>query len=271
MSELNAPQRSLTARVLRDPLFVFAVAGLGLYVVYAALRADEAQSIRLPASTRAALISSFEALAGRAATPADIARIERDFINDEVLFREALANDLHLSDSTVRSRLIEEMRLRITGPLPDPTDEQLVNHYSENLDRYRSEPAITFEHVYFSERPANEAALLEQLRAGRSIAGESFDHGREFPQYGRSLLRGMFGQAFTEALWDVPLNTWIGPLESARGWHFVLATERLTPDLLPFDVVRQQVEIEYLAALIETAVDRHVEDRRQRLEVQVER
>jgi PPIC-type PPIASE domain len=271
MSGLNATQGSLAARVVRDPLFVFAVAGLGLYLVYAGLQAGAGQTIRLPASTRAALISNFEALAGRPATPADVARIERDFINDEVLFREALANDLHLSDSSVRSRLIEEMRMRITGPLPDPTDEQLVNHYSENLDRYRSEPAITFQHVYFSERPANEAALLEQLRAGRPIDGESFDLGREFPQYGRSLLRGMFGQPFTEALWNAPLHTWVGPLESARGWHFVQATERLAPALLPFDAVRQQVEIEYLAAQIASAVDRHVDDKRQRLDVQIER
>jgi hypothetical protein len=271
MSVEKATHRPVLWRVVRDPLFVFAVAGVCLYLAYAWLRPDDSQPIRLTASTRAALIGSFGTLAGRPATPADIARIEREFITDELLFREALENDMHLTDSSVRGRLVEEMRFRITGMLPDPTDEQLVNHYSENLDRYRSEQAVTFRHVYFRARPANEAAILMQLRAGRPIEGESFDHGLEFPQYGRSLLRGIFGQSFTDALWDAPLGTWIGPLESAHGWHYVRATERLAPVLLPFDVVRPQVENDFLMALIDSAVDRHVDERRRRYEVQIER
>jgi peptidyl-prolyl cis-trans isomerase C len=271
VSERNATQRSLLSRIVRDPLFIFLLAGIGLYALYAGIQRHSGQAIVLTAATRAELIAGFEAAAGRPATAADVERIERDFVTDEVLFRAALDDDMHLSDSTVRGKLIEEMRFRITGLLPDPTDEQLVNHYAEHLDLYRSEPSVTFRHVYFQSRPANEAALLAQLRAGQPVEGESFDHGREFPRFGRSLLRGMFGQPFTEALWQAPIGTWTGPLPSTRGWHFVLATERVPPALLPFDAVRQQVENDYLRTLIDTAVDRYVDQHRQRYDVQVER
>jgi peptidyl-prolyl cis-trans isomerase C len=261
----------LLSRVVRDPLFLFLVAGIGLYALYAGIQRNTGQAIVLTAATRAELIASFETMAGRPATAVDIERIERDFVTDEVLFRAALAEDLHLTDSTVRGKLIEEMRFRITGMLPDPTDEQLANHYAEHMDLYRSEPAVTFRHVYFHEQPADAARLLAQLQAGRTVDGESFDHGREFPRFGRSLLRGLFGQPFTEALWQAPLGTWTGPLESTRGWHFVLPTERLPAALLPFAAVRQQVENDYLRTLIDSAVDRYVEQHRQRYDVQVER
>jgi len=263
--------RSVLLRILREPLFAFAVIGGALFLAYAAMRPRDSEPVILQAPARAGLIASFETLNGRKATADDIARIERDYVTDELLFREALENGLHLSNPSIRSRLVEEMKFRITGPLPDPTDEQLVNHYSDNLDRYRSEPAVTFRQVYFAQRPADPAAILAQLRQGQPVTGQPFRHGLEFPQYGHSMLRGMFGQPIVEALSVAPLGLWIGPLESAYGWHYLQASERLPAVLLPFDAVRQQVENDFLVALIDAAVERRVDELRQRHAVQIER
>ena len=263
--------RSVLLRVVREPLFAFVVIGGALFLAYAATRSREPEPVVLQASARAGLIASFETLKGRKATADDIARIERDYVTDELLFREALQNGLHLSDPSIRSRLVEEMRFRITGPLPDPTDEQLVNHYSDNLDHYRSEPVVTFRQVYFAQQPPDPAAILAQLRQGEPVTGQPFRHGLDFPRYGHSMLRGMFGQPIVEALSVAPLGQWIGPLESPYGWHYLQATERLPAALLPFDAVRQQVENDFLVTLIDAAVDRHVQELRQRHAVSVER
>ena len=261
----------MLARMIRDPLFAFAVAGIALFAVYAVLQSRSAEPVRLTAATRGALIADFEALTGRPAGADDIARIEREYVADELLFRDAIDTDLHLTDGEVRRQLVEKMRLRITGLLPDPTDEQLVNHYAENLDRYRSEPAVSFEHVYFSSLPPDSASVLARLRAGEVIAGEPFAQGRSFPRYGRSILRGMFGQSFVDALWSAPLGEWSGPLESPQGWHYLRATERLPEALLAFDEVRSQVENDYLVAQIQQAVERRVAELEQRHEVIIER
>ncbi len=263
--------RSLLLRILREPLFTFAIIGGALFLAYAAIRSSESEPVILQATARAGLIASFETLKGRKATADDIARIERDYVTEELLFREALENGLHRSNPAIRSRLVEEMQLRITGPLPDPTDEQLVNHYSDNLDRYRSEPAVTFRQVYFAQRPADPAAILAQLRQGQPVTGQSFRHGLEFPRYGHSMLRGMFGQPIVKALSVAPLGQWIGPLESPYGWHYLRVSERLPAVLLPFDAVRQQVENDFLVALIDAAVERHVAELRQRHTVRIER
>jgi hypothetical protein len=257
--------------MLREPLLAFALIGGLLFLAYRARQPADAESIVLPATARAALIADFEAATGRTATTADITRIEQEFITDEVLFREALAQGLHLADSSVRARLVEEMRLRVTGPLPEATVEQLVNHYSEHLDRYQSEPAATFRHVYFAQHPADPQALLLQLRAGRNVTGEPFGRGAEFSGYGQSMLRGLFGQAFTAALWTAPPGEWTGPLQSQYGWHYVRVQERLPPALLPFDAVRQQVENDLSVDTIATAVEQHVQQVLPRYVVRVER
>ena len=269
--DLSATMRSLLLRILREPLFTFAIIGGALFLTYAATRSHESEPVILQAQVRAALVASFETRTGRKATADDIARIERDYVTEELLLREALENGLHRSNPSIRGSLVEEMRIRITGPLPDPTDEQLVNHYSDNLDRYRSEPAVTLRQVYFAQRPADPAAILAQLRQGQPVTGQPFRHGLEFPQYGHSMLRGMFGQPIVEALSVAPLGQWIGPLESPYGWHYLLASERLPAVLLPFDAVRQQVENDYLVALIDAAVERHLDGLRQRHAVQIER
>lgn len=262
---------SRLARLVRDPLFAFAVAGGALFVGYSQLAAPAITPVRLGSETRTALIAEFESRAGRRADSDDIARLERDWINDELLFREALDAGMHLGDSVVRARMIEEMRYRITGLLPDPSEEQLVNHYADHRERYLTEPAISFEHVYFERIESAPVALLDRLRKGEGLQGDDFWQGNSFPRYGESMIRGLFGQAFLEALKQAPPGRWTGPVESTRGFHFVRVSQPHEPSLLPFEVVRQQVENDYLVLIIERTVDARVEQLRSRYQIDVER
>lgn len=259
------------ARIFRDPLFVFLTAGAALFGAYAILEPRRNEPVRLTAEARAALIADHEALTGTRPGADDIARLEREYVAEELLFREAIADGMHLRDGGVRSRLVEQMRLRITGLLPEPDDEQLVNHYAEHLELYKAEPSMSFEQVYFSALPEEAAALATKLRAGRPVHGDSFRYGQQFPRYGRSMLRGMFGQSFVAALWDAPLGVWTGPIQSAQGWHFVRPAERLPELLLPFDAVRDQVENDFVAAQTRQAVERRVAELALRYQVEIER
>jgi hypothetical protein len=259
------------ARLARDPLFAFAVAGGALFVGYTQFAAPASTPVRLGNETRDALIAEFESRAGRKASGEDVAQLERDWIGDELLFREALDAGMHLGDSVVRARMIEEMRYRITGLLPDPSDEQLVNHYADHRERYLTEPALSFEHIYFERIESAPASILDRLREGEVLRGDAFWQGESFPNYGESMIRGLFGQAFLDALNEAPQGQWIGPVASTRGFHFVLISQSHEPSLLPFEVVRQQVENDYLVLIIERAVDARIAQIRSRYQVDVER
>ena len=112
--------RSLLLRILREPLFAFAVSAAPCSCATPRLQSRESEPVVLPAPVRAGLIAGFEARSGRKATADDIARIERDYLTEELLLREALENGLHLSDPSVRARLVEEMRTADHGPAAGP-------------------------------------------------------------------------------------------------------------------------------------------------------
>jgi hypothetical protein len=258
-------------RIVGDPLFAFAIAGLALFGLFEVVSGDDAEPVQLTAETRAALVRDFESVAGRKATADDVARIEHDYVADELLFRDAIARGLHLTDTKVRGRLIEAMRLEAAGSLAEQTVEELANYYAEHLDRYRSEPAASFELVYFAAMPGEPEATLARLRSGERGGGDPFAPGERFPRYGRSMLRGLFGQSFVDAVWAAPTGEWSGPLRSSQGWHYVLVTERLPGELLPFETVREQVATDFAAAAIQGAVDRRVAELERRYGVRVER
>lgn len=256
----NGPARAATwpARLLREPLVVFLLAGSLLFALYAAVEARRTTPVVLTEATRAVLVADFTAVAGRAPDAVETARLEGEYVVDELLLREAIARGLHLRSRAVRGLLVEEMRLEITGPLPDPSDEELVNFYSDHLQLYQAEPSISFEHVFLHERPVEGELLRSRLQAGEAVAGDPFPPGLAFDRYGRSILRSMFGHPFVEALSAAPAGQWSGPLESLHGWHFVRPTETVAGTLLPFDAVRDQVEADFYADAIERAVQRHL-------------
>jgi peptidyl-prolyl cis-trans isomerase C len=256
----DEPARPATwrARLLREPLVVFLLAGSLLFALHAAVEARRTPPVALTEAIRAALVADFTSVAGRAPDAAEAARLEREYVVDELLLREAVARGLHLRSSAVRARLVEEMRLEITGPLPDPSDEELVNFYAEHLQLYQAEPSVSFEHVFLHERPLEGEVLRARLQAGDTVTGDPFPPGLAFDRYGRSILRSMFGHPFVEALWAAPPGQWSGPIESLHGWHFVRPTEKAAGTLLPFDAVRDQVEGDLYADAIERAVQRHL-------------
>ena len=275
MIEAPPPRATIAARLgrlLRDPLLVFVVAGAALFIGYGQFATPADTLVRLGSETRSRLVADFESRAGRKASSEDVARLEREWITDELLFRDALDAGVHLADGVVRARMVEEMRHRATGLLPDPGEEQLVNHYADHRERYLTEPSISFEHVYFKRlEDAKAAGLLDRLRQGDAVQGDAFWQGQTFPGYGESMIRGLFGQAFLAALKDAPPGVWTGPVESTRGLHFVLSRELHPASLLPFETVRPQVENDLLALVIERSVETRIEQLRTRYQVVVER
>jgi peptidyl-prolyl cis-trans isomerase C len=259
-----------TPRRIGEPLFAFALGGAVLFAAYALSAPLRAPPLVVDAATRAALVAEFEALAGRPALAVDIERLLQRHIADELLFRDALDRGVHLDDAEVRKVLVAAMRREAAGLLPDPTDEQLVDHYARHAGDYVGEDSVDFTQVYFAQAPADPSGLLERLRRGETIAGEAFVHGSDFPDYGRSMLRGLFGVAFVEALWRLPVGDWSGPIASSRGWHFVRLDARREGRRLPFATVRGQVEQDFLSAQIEAAVARRVAYLRQRHEVRID-
>jgi len=250
------------ATLRKDPVLLFFALGGLLFVTFSLFNRDAPDAIVLSDRGLAVLVSEFEMLRGRPASDAEEASIIRDYYQRELLFREAIAEGLHRSVPGVRQLLIEEMQQRVTGDLPEPSGKDLVNYYTDHMERYYAEATITLEQRFYRDLPGEAEALLAALRSGSAPAGDVTRQGNRFPAYGESMLRGMFGAELFANIQALPTGQWEGPFQSPQGWHFFRVSERGERELLPFTRVRDQVLADYQASTVAQSVSAYVERRR---------
>ncbi|EAQ97107.1 peptidyl-prolyl cis-trans isomerase [Congregibacter litoralis] len=252
----------VSRRFLRDPLFAFFAIGGLCFIAYTQLNREATTPITLSQSAQALLVAEWEMLTGKSAQAADVDAILNDYYQRELLYREGIASELHLSDASVRELIIELMQQRVTGEIAEPSPKDLVNFYADNIERYYTEASISFSQKVFASAPENPEALREQLNQGGGQAGAVPWQGSDFPDYGVSMVRGLFGQPLLEILQSLAFGEWQGPYESRQGWHYFRVTARRAPQLLPFERVRDQVLADYQAAAVAQAVAEFTDARR---------
>jgi peptidyl-prolyl cis-trans isomerase C len=256
-------------RVLRDPLTAFALIGLACFALYAVIHSGR-QTIDVSKAAQVSLAQDFELLTGRAPTAADKKKLVDDYIADEVLFRVALDRNMHLTDNQTKRRLIDKLRFMVTGAPVEPTEEDLIDYYAMNTGLYRSEPKLTFDHVFFEQAPADPAAVLARLDHGEPVTGDEFWMGGHFDAYGQSMVRGMLGQPFVSALKAAPVGRWTGPVKSMRGVHFVRLGGLSGEALMPYTAVREQIRQDWMAQRTNAILDKEVSKFKESYNVKIE-
>ncbi len=256
-------------RWLRDPVALFFALGAGLFFTYGLLQGEGREPVVLSDAGLAVLLGEFEMLTGRPADAGERKQLIDDYYRSEVLYREGLRGEIYRDDSMLREAIVDVMRRRVSGALPEPAGRDLVNYYADNIQRYYSEPSITLRQRFFREPPEAPEAMLEALVAGEAISSDPPPQGQRFPAYGESMLRGLFGPTIVESLRSAPLNHWFGPLESASGWHLFRVEGRHPAKVLPFARVENQVLADYQAEVVSARLEDFLELHRDRYPLQV--
>ncbi|MDP5065515.1 MAG: peptidylprolyl isomerase [Haliea sp.] len=110
---------------LRAPWFHFLLLGVLLYVAQAKLFPTPPPVVGpLPEARTDALVTQWVALTGRQPEPAELAHLQRNELEQDMLFQRALSLELHRQDPVVQQRLL--LNLRFLGlAAPDAGDEAL--------------------------------------------------------------------------------------------------------------------------------------------------
>lgn len=240
-----APRPSVLRRVLAEPLLHFILCAGVLFFFHRQFGKPE---ITVTPEAVTGLAQDFESRAGRPPTGAERAKLLTDYIDNEVLYREALAKGLE-QDNRVRTLLVQTMRTTLRPVLPEPADAELEALRRETPDQYRYPQKVSFAHVSFVEEKDVPADLLDRLRAGASHEGlgNLAKLPNPFPPSDLSQLDWMLGAEFRDALAKCPDATWSGPLKSRRGVHFVRILSRETPRDLPLAEIRPKLTALWIA------------------------
>jgi PPIC-type PPIASE domain len=250
----------LVKKLLREPLMHFLLLGAALFAVSATLvkgTGNEPGKIIVSQARIEHLATGFALTWLRAPTAEELEGLVRNYVREEVYYREAMAMGLDRDDSIVRRRLQQRLELvsQNMADLMQPTDEELRAFLQDHPDKFRLERRFTFRQIFLSperhrDRLAGDAAdLLRQLKqTGKSpdvsTLGDPSLLENEFADVDAPEVARQFGESFASALNEMPLRKWQGPVESTYGVHLVFVderTERRTPALEEVrDAVRRE-------------------------------
>ncbi|MDE0274233.1 MAG: hypothetical protein OXP11_23835 [Gammaproteobacteria bacterium] len=167
--------------LLKEPLLHFLAAGALVFGVNAMVDppsgggsgvvvVEESRLVRFlqylsPNPAKELALARLEAL-----SPAQRQQLIEAYVREEVLHREALALGLEANDQAIRRRLVQRMRFLLEASAVDgaASERQLRAHFLGRQADYAVPPAITFTHIFFSNKKHGDsgakqkAALLQR-------------------------------------------------------------------------------------------------------------
>jgi len=253
-------------RLLREPLVHFLLLGVILFSVYAHVErshddVEQPKQIRLTTDDLSQMFQLFKSQWRRDPTPEELRTLVEDKVQEEVLYREAIALGIDKDDTIVKRRMAQKMQFLAedVAAAREPTREELAIWYEAHRDQFASPPRISFRHLYFSPDRRGERAHDEAAAALTKLAGQPEDSNLAvtiadrfmFQEYYRDRAPEFFGKElgpnFALAVAKLSPGSWQGPVESGFGWHLVFI-DTLIPGRLPaLEEVEADVKTAWLA------------------------
>jgi len=243
--------------LLREPLLHFLVLGAGLFFLFNQINEPKAGTDHRIIITQAdlnRLASTWLKGMGRPPTAQEREQQLKHYIHEQVLYREALAMGLDRDDVIVRRRLAKKMQYLFNdlSLIPDPTETELASFLSEHPEKFTEPASITFKQIFldpkYRDQNINQDAeqLLKQLKAtpagvhaidigDRSLLPYEFSNARQ------SEIASMFGTGYAKKVFELPVNSWQGPVTSAYGVHLIYITSRTAARLPPLAEIHRRV------------------------------
>lgn len=242
-------------KVLHSPLVHFFALGALIFAAYA-VTGDEPVApapdvISLTESEADRLVQNFAATWNRAPTTQELENLMRSWALEEAHVREALALGLDRGDAVIRQRLNQKMQfLAESGAaMLEPDEAMLQTYLEQNPDRFNQPARIALEQIFVpGDRDASELLALLENGGDPATLGPATLLPPSFPMTPAPVIDRTFGEGFHEALADLPVGQWQGPIESGYGLHLVRVIERRDAALPPLSETRDRVEAEWLAS-----------------------
>jgi hypothetical protein len=230
------------------------------------MSADEDKNIFVSDQEILSLIIAWKSQVGRDPTDDEIARIINNLIDEEILYREALVLGLEQEDKIIKRRLAQKITFLKEESIPGiPTNDELINFFENNKEKYFIQPSFTFTHYFFSDNndSLNRAKqALANLALNQEIISDPFYLGKSFANEPFRNIESNFGAAFATNFIDQTPQEWVGPIKSIFGHHVIYINNinsGFTPDIQD---VFKQVEVDYLQQKRDEAVSKFLKSTR---------
>jgi peptidyl-prolyl cis-trans isomerase C len=253
--------RQFLTQALREPLVHFLIAGAAIFIVYGwSGSAVDAESRRIVVREEQVqrLASLWSQTWQRPPTSKELDGLIRDYVKEEIYYREARRLGLDEDDIVVRRRLRSKMEFLATSESENwvSSDAVLQAWLDRAPARYATDPVISFDSVFIGLDEGEEAArvnatrILAQLKSGGdpSKLGDPISLPRSMEAALLPSISRQYGEDFGSALLGLTKGEWSGPVVSGFGLHLV-RINRIDISRKPLLAeVRQHVENDWRSA-----------------------
>ncbi len=276
--------RERMPQALREPLVHFIIAGAAIFTIYGwGGNAVDAESRRILVGEEQVqrLASMWSQTWQRPPNAKELDGLIRDYIKEEIYYREAKRLGLDEDDTVVRRRLRSKMEFLATSETENmiPTDATLQAWLDKYPARYTTDPVISFDSVYVSANDGDDLArakamrILAQLKAGGDAAklGDPISLPRSMEAASQLSISRQYGEEFGTALVKVPKGAWSEPVASGFGLHLVRINSIDVSRKAALTEVRQQVENDWRSATKEQRENRAYQALLDSYDIEIER
>lgn len=237
----------------REPLVHFLIAGLAIFLL-SMWRGPEVE----PASRRiditeeqvTRLSAGWEQMWRRPPDANEIDALIREYIKEEIYYREAKRLGLDEDDAVVRRRLRSKMEFLVRAEVENarPDDAILQAWLEKHPSRFAPDAVYSFDQIYVGSGDA--AKMLAAITAGSDWRrqGTAIDLPTSVELAPRNGVERQFGPVFADALAKLAPGQWRGPVNSGFGQHLVRLRDVQKPAQPRLADVRQAVENDWRAA-----------------------
>ena len=241
----------------QEPLLVFIVVASVLFMADRSLNGEDKPEIKLTPTTRLAVLGNEKNLKGSELSEEEKSQAIEDYIDEEVLLKEAYRLGLD-NDQIIRTRMLRKLKFLYTAELTAPSEKQLMSYYLSHKHEYIKPNTRDIAQVFFSIQTPPITNLLEKLNTGTDY----FKLGDDHPRFQRNMqaisqqeVMARFGRNVFDALASDTSGKWIGPIESPYGSHFIRVLAVNSGPLAPYDEIKSYVKNTWIETERNKALD----------------
>ncbi|WP_224483304.1 peptidyl-prolyl cis-trans isomerase [Robertkochia aurantiaca] len=234
-------------------LFFGILLGIVLILIYGARQPEmKDRKIVIDDADLAHMIAGWQRTWKRMPSKKELQGIMNAYVRDEVVYREALNQDMDENNATVRRALISQMDMLAEGQGAEKpiTAEDIQAYYDLRKERFMAPPYIKFHQVYFKNNDSDSLLLyqkaeqwnLENLppEKAASEGNSSMLPPRMNLQTAEAIDRE-FGTGFSDKLLQLPEDQWSGPVNSGFGSHLIYLDTIVPARLLSLEQVEDEI------------------------------
>src|SRR5262245_48760831 len=268
-------------RWVREPLIHFLlIAALLLaadrYVQSVSGGMPSSKQIQLSLDDLSQLVMLFQSQWRREPTTQELQQLVENRVQEEILYREALARGLEKDDTIVKRRMAQKMRFLAedVAAAREPDTAELRSWFEKNKALFAQPSRVSFRHIYFSPDLRGERARDNAEKARAKLGGQSQDAKLAasladpfmFQEYYRDrapdYLGKEFGPRFAQAVAKLAPGSWQGPIQSGFGWHLVFVDTAIPGRLPDFEEIESEVKTAWLGEQKQLAWDKAYKEMR---------